>query len=247
MTRTIFSVGFDGHPQGEYTLAMGETDWGPSLQKTFHPERLAIVPEGADDSGKKSLRVYYPKGEVRPEHSGTQFKVRLAGATDYWCDYRVRFEPGFDFRKGGKLPGLAGGKVTTGCRKPTGDGWSVRYMWRKQGALVLYIYHKRQLGNCAADSPLDAAVEVGRWHRLTQHVSVNTPGRADGTVRVWLDGVQKPGRNDIEFRTEKQAPVNCFLFSTFFGGKDPSFGPLKDCFIRFDDFYIGPDRPEGLE
>lgn len=42
--------------------------------------------------------------------------------------YYVRFSEGFDFVKGGKLPGLFGGAIPDGT-----NGFSVRYMWRTNG------------------------------------------------------------------------------------------------------------------
>lgn len=58
--------------------------------------------------------------------------------------YSVFFPAGFEFVKGGKLPGLYGGK--TGC---TGgdlaiDCFSTRLMWREAGQGELYLYVNRE-------------------------------------------------------------------------------------------------------
>ena len=51
--------------------------------------------------------------------------------------YELAFDSGFDWVKGGKLPGLRGGLNSTGCsggNKATGlDCFSSRLMWRKNG------------------------------------------------------------------------------------------------------------------
>lgn len=51
--------------------------------------------------------------------------------------YEVAFDKGFQWVKGGKLPGLRGGSDTSGCEggaEPNGtDCWSTRLMWRTAG------------------------------------------------------------------------------------------------------------------
>ena len=51
--------------------------------------------------------------------------------------YEMAFEEGFDWVKGGKLPGLRGGLNSTGCsggKLASGmDCFSARLMWRRNG------------------------------------------------------------------------------------------------------------------
>jgi hypothetical protein len=116
----------------------------------------------------------------------------------YTLSYDVYFEPGFDFAKGGKLPGLASANFDSGC---TDDGsakrqttnWSERVMWRENGRVELYSYDQsRPSGNCGIDElvdaqPGDAAYEypevvpgdtkfrfkAGVWYTVTISVAVN--------------------------------------------------------------------------
>ncbi|MBK7963279.1 MAG: hypothetical protein IPK04_20090 [Bdellovibrionales bacterium] len=46
-------------------------------------------------------------------------------ANEYTLNYRVYFENGFDFKKGGKLPGLGPLVHVTGCRPEAPKKWSV--------------------------------------------------------------------------------------------------------------------------
>jgi hypothetical protein len=52
--------------------------------------------------------------------------------------YEIAFEAGFDWVKGGKLPGLRGGLNSTGCsggNQANGqDCFSFRVMWRENGS-----------------------------------------------------------------------------------------------------------------
>jgi hypothetical protein len=82
-------------------------------------------------------------------------------AKDYTLFYDLYFEPGFDFAKGGKLPGLAADGFDSGC---TEDGdpkrqtrnWSERLMWRANGRVELYSYDQsRASGSCGVDRIID--------------------------------------------------------------------------------------------
>lgn len=81
----------------------------------------------------------------------------------YTLTYDLFFEPGFDFAKGGKLPGLAAKTFDSGCTedgnaKRNAKNWSVRMMWRNNGRLQLYSYDQsRPSGSCGVTRTVDAA------------------------------------------------------------------------------------------
>lgn len=94
------------------------------------------------------LRLFYPASSINPSSAtpgGADFyaspfpAARLARARTMTLAYRVLFPAGFDFVKGGKLPGLYGGH--RGCSG--GDDaracWSTRLMWRARGEGELYL------------------------------------------------------------------------------------------------------------
>ena len=235
-------VGFENGPLGLYDASRLKADWG-RIKWSDLSDRVNVVSVGATG---QALDVFYPRGVHGDEASAAQFLVALPDADAYWLDYRVRFAADFDFRLGGKLPGLAGGKANTGGHRPTGDGWSSRYMWRRQGKLVVYLYHLDQPTDYGDDQPLNAAAPTGAWIRLTQHVRVNTPGRADGVLRVWIDGRPALARTDLRYRTDPAAVVNRFYFSTFYGGSGDQWSPERDGHAQFDDFRV-QTTPAGLE
>ena len=54
-------------------------------------------------------------------------------------EYEVYFPTGFEWVKGGKLPGFLGGPIgCSGGDDPYGC-WSVRLMWRREGAGEAYM------------------------------------------------------------------------------------------------------------
>ena len=154
-----FQVDFEGHPLGTYTEEMAQEDFPPPASDYWYygmeQGRSSLV---ADGEGQ-ALRVAYPAGCLGPNDDplgcGMQIKWTLPeSAKSLWASYRVKFEEGFDFRRGGKLPGLCGGKCYTGGHIPQkGDGWSARLMWRPGGKVVQYMYFVDQAGTYGDDMP----------------------------------------------------------------------------------------------
>ena len=104
-----------------------------------YPSSVATVSTGALNSSEPVLQVTYPANSFSHDTGGTQF-INLWNNTSggnflsMILTYELAFENGFDWVKGGKLPGLRGGLNSTGCsggNQPTGDCFSARLMWRK--------------------------------------------------------------------------------------------------------------------
>lgn len=241
-------VTFDKHPDGPYTQGRVRADWKAVRWSAIH-DRGRIVPTPRSASSRalpagKCLEVKYPAGSVGPGQGGGQFHVNLPARDEYWLAYSLMFKEGFDFRLGGKLPGLTGGKSNTGGNKPTGDGWSARYMWKRRGGMILYLYNLDQKGIYGDGLHCDHRFETGRWYRLVQRIRVNTPDQKDGVAQVWVDGKLVLDRNDIRYRNVEHAQVDHFYFSTFHGGNSRDWAPEVDSYTYFDNFIIDatPER-----
>ena len=235
-SRNEIRVDFDAHPEGAYEMRIFRRDWADASLGQFH-RRAAIT---AEPKGK-SLRVTYPKGSLGPSEGGGVFRQKLTPLDSRNLSYRVLFEKGFAFRRGGKLPGLAGGKANTGGNKATGDGWSARYMWDKKGSLSLYLYHLDQKTDYGDRFQLKAKAIPGQWLQLEQEVSVNAPGKENGSIRIRIDGKLALDKQGLNLRGKVKhdvALVDQFLFSTFHGGGTRDWAPRRDSHARFDDFVL---------
>ncbi len=235
----LFSNGFEVRPWD----AMWGMKWGPSPK-----EHASIV----EEAGGHALRVCYKAGAVGPK-AGLQFlsefsRMGMAPQESAYLRYKLRFDPGFDFVKGGKLPGFAGGDANTGGRKPDGrDGWSARIMWRKGGEIVQYIYHPDQEGDFGQDFAWSrhgtpCHFKPGSWQSVETYLKMNTPGKHDGVLRCWLDGVLVLENKTLRFRDTPDLKIDLFYFSTFFGGSGLDWASPKDQFVEFDDFIISKTR-----
>ncbi|QDT12096.1 polysaccharide lyase [Planctomycetes bacterium K23_9] len=262
--QVVYENAFGHYSQNQlYTKADWKLDWySPVWEDGIREDRVAIqlVPNFRGNT-TASLSVLYPAGAVGPKDGGAQWKLDLPSlATQVRLRYRVKFGEGFDFVRGGKLPGLAGGTAPTGNTRATGyNGWSARVMWRTDyeglpgvvpqttANLVQYVKHPTsgydQTGRDEDDyywhdDGVPIEVESGRWYLITQLVKLNTVGRSNGRIKVWIDGQRVLDQRDIEFRYTDRLKIDVMYFSTFFGGGSDDWAPSKDEVIFFDDFNI---------
>lgn len=226
------------------------------LKNSFGAERLLGVDENVSvlpsaDGKAEILRVRYPKGSV---NFGSAKKGRPLGGAAFYAPfnagdvscihYKVRFPEGFEFVKGGKLPGLYGGEAPSGGDEVSGtNGWSVRLMWRKDGAGELYEYivnKKKDYGLSVGRGAF--SFPRGRWVAVDLEVDINEPGQQDGVARLWIDGKPVIEQSDIVYWTTDRRDDGGLMFSTFFGGSDDSWASPKDQYVDFSDFRLYAKR-----
>ncbi len=204
-----------------------------------------------DSSGRfdKVLRVRYPAGSASPAVS-RKHKLPLGGAQFYAdlgispknslrLSYYLRFSENFDFVKGGKLPGLFGGAGNSGGEIPNGsDGFSTRFMWRKNGAGEVYAYLPSSTEYGTSIGRGNWQFQRGKWHHLEQVIVLNQPNKKNGKIQVWLDGKQVLKQEKVSFRTTDKLKIEGIFFSTFFGGGDYSWATPKNVYVDFANFSI---------
>ena len=243
--RTEFKLDFKSTPIGKLSseeLEM-ETD---SLKWSLLSDNSDIV---EDSLRGKVLKVKYPKDCVGPGtigFSGSQFLKELTPSNEYYLDYYVKFDKGFDFGKGGKLPGLtSGGDKYTGGHPPhNGEGWSTRYMWVNNGELIIYFYFIDMAHKYGDIVKTEFTLVPGKWYRLTQRVKINKPNSKDGVLQVWVDGNEVVNRENVRFRLGNRGMIDSFYFSTFHGGASEDWAPEKDSYANFDKFIISTEKPD---
>ena len=242
-------IDFSQHNPGLYTSEMAHQDFKRDPKKPNLPNSEIVF-----DSllGKNVLRLKYPKGCLgtsKEKGCAAQIHYRLNEAHDtLWLGYSLLFEKGFDFKKGGKLPGFCGGKCYTGGKDPSdGNGWSARIMWRKDGVAEQYVYHSNQKGKYGDSFPWShdgkhAKFTPGQWHRIITKVTLNQIVNGniypDGAIDVWLDGEMVLHQENLTFRRNPDVHISDMYLSTFHGGGTDSWSPNHDSYARFSDFII---------
>ena len=241
---------------------VGKQLWSEQFDNANWQENWAIKPEKSwglanmeiikDSSGRfeRVLRINYPQGSASPRVSrkdnaplgGSQFYADLgiAPQDSLRLSYYLRFANDFDFVKGGKLPGLFGGNGASGGNIPDGtDGFSTRFMWRRNGDGEVYAYIPNSKDYGTSIGRGNWRFQPGIWHHIEQEIKLNSSGKANGRIKVWLDGVQVLDQEGITFRYVDSLKIDGIFFSTFFGGGDSSWATPKDTHIDFAEFSIG--------
>ncbi|HUR68250.1 MAG TPA: hypothetical protein VM370_03320 [Candidatus Thermoplasmatota archaeon] len=220
-----------------FTASPWSSTW--NVRSSWGLSRTAVTHEAGGDV-PTFLRVRYPDGAIGSD-SGAEWKAKpFSPQESLHMRYKVRFPVGFDFVRGGKLPGLYGGAGNSGGNIPDGtDGWSTRMMWREGGKGEVYAYlpTSETWGTSLGRGTWNFTAD-GTWHSVEQEVVLNLVGSANGIVRVWYDGVKVYEKTGLKFRTVSTLKLDGVFFSTFYGGNDASWSPPKDEHADFAEFAV---------
>jgi hypothetical protein len=236
-TGVLWSDGFESDEWMENWNIKNEKKWGFPNHKILK-----------ENNGNNSfLRIYFPEESYSPNGyhkneaplGGMQFVSDIGKFDSIHLRYRIRFKEGFDFVKGGKLPGLSGGTANTGGKIPDGkDGFSSRIMWRRNGDGEVYNYLPSSETWGTSFGAASWKFKPGEWLILEIKIQLNEPGKNNGSTMVWINEQKVMEENNILFRTISDLKIDSILFSTFFGGNDSSWSTPVDTYIDFDDFAI---------
>ena len=128
----------------------------------------------------------------------------LAKANSACLSYSAFLPGGFKFPEPGYLPGLfAGSDLNTLDQIPPVGGAVARMGWVSGGELGVEVRAPGTNGYWVGASNLSGANTywpTGRWVAIEQEVKLNTPGKTDGLVRVWVDGELKVEALELDLR-----------------------------------------------
>jgi len=200
-----------------------------------------------------SLRLRFPRGSYVPgapdaPRGGAGFLAPLLRgrhAEQACLSYQLRVPTGFDYVRGGKLPGLYGGQAPSGGEAVDGhSGFSVRLMWRSGGQLEAYAYvANAPSGRYASIARGAASLRSDAWLKLSEEIILNDPDRDNGLLRLWVEGQLVLERRDLAFRRDASLRIDGLMFSSFFGGNDPSWASPRDQELRFREFSLRSRAP----
>ncbi|KAG0347521.1 hypothetical protein BG004_007598 [Podila humilis] len=219
------------------------------------------------------LQLVYPKGSYAPSigpiAGGTHFYATPFGDktsfSKMMISYEVAFPAGFNWALGGKLPGVYGGSAYGGCSggvQATGqDCLTMRMMWRPSGIGEVYAYipadaHSDFCKNAAVICNDQYGKSIGRgliyfqpgtWTRLDMVMELNEPaGSTNGTLKVYQNGNLVMDMNNLPYRTSGMVGFQGLMFSSFFGGSDPSYATPVDTKVFFKNVQMSVGQPAVL-
>lgn len=254
-------VNFDNDPVGEY-------DSSPYI--TFKADWEINPPNSLKDSGHLFIMVDTNKASVHHNvmqltyfanqyeaSSGMAFNAPIYCGNDYckythlFLQYDIRFDSGFDWNKGGKLPGLASYPDSpTGCiDNSTFNGFTARRMWGVSGMGYSYIYNPTKLERCGDYFALQESngsiilLGTNKWYTLTQEVTLNDIGSTNGNIREWINGVLVRELKNIVLRKTSDVYINQVKMDSFFGGSNIEWAPATEQHAYFDNFVVSETNP----
>ena len=107
-----------------------------------------------------------------------------------------------------------------------------------RGEPVLYCYHLDQPTGYGEKFRQNVGtpryITSGQWIDFQMMMKLNTPGQADGEIKLWIDGELKMHYNTIRFRTVPELQLNAVALSGYIGGGCTSVRDQK----IWDDHYM---------
>ena len=265
--------GLEKHPDVLFVGRFQDSDWDDDFSYLSHSSRQARVVKS--DPALKFKPVDGPALRVKiPAQGQTGLDLRYGFADKHGTEpeqiyfrYYLRFSADWNPDvQGGKLPGFAGtyGKAGWGQRRSDGyNGWSARGYFpshpknvdpdKTPNSLGSYVYHVNQHSAYSGDAwpwgHPKSLLSNNRWYSVEQFLRLNKPGREDGELIAWVDGVKVFEKKGLVFRHTDKLRIETIWMNVFHGGMQ---SPGKDLHMFIDNLviarrYIGPMKGRPTE
>lgn len=167
--------------------------------------RNAKVVPGTSGAAESTLEVALASTENEDQinQNGVGFTwhlPELEKASAACLSYSAYLPKSFKFKESGYLPGLFGARdiAQIDLLKPD-EGFAVRMGWAESGDLGVDVRVPSAGGHFEGPNR-KTLWQTGRWTKIEQELRLNTPGKADGVMRVWIDGGLTINRQGLSFR-----------------------------------------------
>lgn len=241
----------------ESMLTKKKSPW--NTQSIGNPERLSVK--------NGILKLRYGKN-AHGATSGAKVSALPLGkfpAESLEFGYDVYFPDSFDWKKGGKLPGVCLGTNSKECA--TGGDWkkdegSCRFMWRskdgKSAYIIGYIYlpvegdYKKSYdrqgpgykkatdpGNRTGHDVWHGLLPIKKgWNTLRMKLKMNDPKKQNGSLEVEVNGkIQRV--DDILWRDNDKVKISNINFVSFYGGGSNDWNsPSHETYTEYKNIYI---------
>lgn len=247
LARAIYSnrtVNFNMSDQ-TYTSSKAASDFG-NVGSWSSGEGDAYIRSNA-------LRITLPANKKGSGH-GMNSTVDVADGTEYELEFKVKFNNGFEWSRGGKIGwGFLTGGGVTGCNGDgarAGQGGSFRAMWYSpdqqfgdtNGTAYFrpYAYYKGMTTDCGenfgAKWPTSSSLVTGTWYTVKMYYKRNTSNSAsDGKLKMWVNGNQVVSKSNIRWGdSDGDRKVKKLYFQVFRGGSQDYWKASVESLMRFD-------------
>lgn len=229
-----------------------------------------VVTPPAAPAGVQAFEAKYPEGSWNPSSSpkrggfgfytGDVGDFKFENANELLFSYAAYFPAGFQWVKGGKMPGPFGGstaELAYGCSGGRQEGrdscFSLRLMWRKDGMGEVYTYIPKLPENDAALDAVNGTVAdadygwslgrglynwtAGGWTVVAERIKLNdvngSTAVANGEIELFVNGVSKILAKNVIIRQKAETVFRGSQMQTFFGGSDSTWATPVDTEVYF--------------
>ncbi|KAJ3152359.1 hypothetical protein HDU86_005888 [Geranomyces michiganensis] len=222
-----------GQSGSSWEYAAFKSNWASTwkiTKDTYGDQNRDLVPDPTGSSPGDVLQITYPAGTRNPKDGkigGTGFyasPIDLSSARTVTFSYEILFPKGFNFVKGGKLPGLYDRSLQTKafCNVPPVTLCNPTY-----GA---------SMGRGSY------TFTPGKWTSVSQTITLNsfkgkTPNK-DGRVQVIVNGKKAIDFAQVVFVAKPSVGFEGIDFETFFGGNDDSWATPTTQRVYFKNFAL---------
>lgn len=214
------------------------------------PDDTMTITSQQASSGRYSVQAVMTRGQPTDNYKDYVFgdHPRVRGtpvsSSGLWLAYDSKFDEGFQFGRDSTVHksaiinfedenGRRRYQIIVNVFNSNGDYFLEHLKWNADrsfgGALNGLEQH---IGT-------PAKVRLGQWDRIKVYIKPNTPGRADGIVRMWINGELKVDRTNVPLREDTNYNPNKLIMSNYV--MDTTTSGIQ----RWDNFYLGETDPDA--
>jgi hypothetical protein len=171
------------------------------------PGAFALSENGVAHGGKKAVQITYAKNE---ELAGTDVNIKSDVVNVRAWYY---FDEGFDFGQGMKIGRVSSFNTSTHLndidiileiRSAIGTNQCGTSDMRDVGLFFNGAPKGSDWGSISSSMTFNRK----QWYAIEYQVKLNAPGKADGSVSLWVDGALKVEKKNLSIRGSGTAPLN---------------------------------------
>lgn len=214
----------------------------------IHDAPISLISGGISHSGKQSLRIQFTRNE---DYGGTWRKADGRHIHSRFYDY---YDSGFDFAAGMKIHRLSSFNES---RQVNDFDIILQLKADEPGADYCGLTDAKYIALSFNGGPVDwGSVEArwtpmrNRWYAIGTEIKLNTPGLADGEVRITIDGAKVAEKKGMNLTDKVASPINRILFGGWYSnssaGKNPCPDPVGASRRYVDDPTFSMAQPDSV-
>jgi hypothetical protein len=214
----------------------------------IHDAAISLGLGEAAHTGRKSLRIVFVKNE---DVGSTWRKADTRHIFTRFYDY---YDSGFDFAAGMKIHRLS---AFNESKQANDFDIILQLKADEPGANYCGLTDAKYLALSYNGGPVDwGSVEARwtpmrrRWYAIETEVQLNTPGRSDGEVRLWIDGFKAAEKTGMNLTGDSDSHINRVMFGGWYSnsaaGRNPCPNPVVPSRRYVDDPAISETRIDTL-